>query len=114
MRTQTTSAPRLSITSDGADEPIRFERRGASRTPARAQGVATFIEPDGKLWLARVSITDRSAEGLGARSPVRVAPMASFYLALDDGGEVRGTVSHARASGGAFRLGLRCARAIAA
>lgn len=95
-------------------QPLHFERRRAGRTRARGQGVATFVEPDGRLWLTRVNLLDRSDAGLGVRSPVPVAPGASFTLSVGGGPTQEGVVAHARARGGTYRLGLRCARRLAA
>jgi hypothetical protein len=81
------------------------ERRAGERVRARAQGVATFIEPDGRLWLTRITLVDESAGGLGVRCPVRVAEGASCWVAVG-GRRERGSVAHARGRGGAYRLGL--------
>lgn len=98
-----------------ADSSLRIERRTASRDRARGQGIATFIDPDGRLWLTRVALLDRSESGLGVRAPVPVAPGATFTLAIEGSDTTaRGTVAHTVARGGTFRLGLRCARRLAA
>lgn len=89
------------------------ERRDAERVRARGQGVATFVDPDGRLWLTRITLVDRCGGGLGVRCPVRVAPGASVRCAVDGRIEC-GSVAHARGRGGAFRLGLRLERRMAA
>ncbi|MBK7403413.1 MAG: PilZ domain-containing protein [Phycisphaerales bacterium] len=100
---------------DETPETLPFERRNDSRVTFRGQGVATFVEPDGRLWLTRVTLLDRSESGLGIRVPVPVAAGSTFDIALDGGGLYsRGTVRHAVARGGTYRLGLQCARRRAA
>ncbi|HZW08458.1 MAG TPA: hypothetical protein VFF69_01005 [Phycisphaerales bacterium] len=96
-----------------ADRPLKLERRAAGRTREHGDGVATFVNPDGRLWLTRVRLVDRSDGGLGVRAHVPAAPGASFSLTLG-GAVLQGVVAHARARGGAYRLGLRCARRAAA
>jgi hypothetical protein len=95
------------------EAPLRFERRGSGRSRVRGEGVATFVEPEGQLWLARVHLVDRSEAGLGVRAAVPVRPGATFVLSLD-GAVVHGRVAHSRGRGGAYRLGLRCAARAAA
>ncbi len=96
-----------------ATEPTRPERRGVERSKARGQGVATFVDPDGRLWLTRVTLVDQSDGGLGVRCPVKVTPGASFRCSV--GGRVElGSVAHTRGRGGAYRLGLRFAQKLAA
>ena len=97
------------------DASLQFERRHTARARARGQGVATFIEPDGRLWLTRVTLLDRSDSGLGVRVPVPVSTSATFTLSMDGSAWCdQGVVAHAVARGGSFRLGLRCARRMAA
>ena len=87
--------------------PAAPERRSTERVRARGQGVATFVEPDGRLWLTRVTLVDRSGDGLGVRCPVKVAPGVDGKLEF-------GSVAHTRGRGGAYRLGLRLERRMAA
>lgn len=96
-----------------AGDSVRLERRGIERSIARGQGVATFVDPDGRLWLTRVTLVDRSDGGLGVRCPVKVTPGASFRCSV--GGLLAcGSVAHTRGRGGAYRLGLRLERKLAA
>lgn len=90
-----------------------LERRGGERVKTRGQGVATFVDPDGRLWLTRVTMVDRGGGGLGVRCPVKVSPGASFRCSVDGHLEI-GSVAHARGRGGAYRLGLRLDRRMAA
>lgn len=93
----------------------RLERRGADRARARGHGIGTFVDPDGRLWLTRVTLVDRGGEGMGVRCPVPVAPGASFHLSIEGSmTPVEGVVAHARGLGGAYRLGLRCCKRMAA
>lgn len=92
---------------------VPLERRGAGRARARGQGVATFVDPDGRLWLTRITLVDRCDGGLGVRCPVRVAPGASFRCSVE-GRVEQGSVAHTRGRGGAYRLGLRLDRRMAA
>lgn len=96
-----------------AFEAAQVERRTGERVKARGQGVATFIDPDGRLWLTRVTLVDRSVDGIGIRCPVRVTPGASFRCSVD-GRIDSGSVAHTRGRGGAYRVGLRCERRMAA
>lgn len=92
------------------DATMRIERRAGDRTRARGQGIGTFVDPDGRLWLTRVTLVDRSGSGLGVRCPVPVAPGATFSLSIEGSmAPLQGAVAHARGRGGAYRLGLRCA-----
>lgn len=93
--------------------PAAPERRGTERVRARGQGVATFVDPDGRLWLTRVTLVDRSGDGLGVRCPVKVAPGATVRCSVDGKLEF-GSVAHTRGRGGAYRLGLRLERRMAA
>jgi hypothetical protein len=98
-----------------ADQQLRLDRRGAERTRARGQGVATFVDPDGRLWLTRVNLLDRSDAGLGVRAPVPVSAGATFTLSIGGAPAVaRGVVAHCRARRGTYRLGLHCAPRLAA
>ncbi|MFG0242874.1 MAG: hypothetical protein ACF8R9_08825 [Phycisphaerales bacterium JB054] len=92
---------------------VAHERRGTERVRARGQGVATFVDPDGRLWLTRVTLVDRCGGGLGVRCPVKVSPGASVRCSVDGQTEF-GTVAHTRGRGGAYRLGLRLERRLAA
>ncbi len=112
-RTGEKPAPARARAGRSPDEPLRFERRIAGRARARGESVATFVDPDGRLWLTRIHLVDRSAAGLGVRAHVPVSPGATFSLALD-GVPLQGVVAHSRARGGAYRLGLRCALRAAA
>lgn len=94
-------------------EAVAHERRGADRVRARGQGVATFVDPDGRLWLTRVTLVDRCGGGLGVRCPVKIAPGASVRCSVDGQTEF-GCVAHTRGRGGAYRLGLRLERRLAA
>lgn len=108
-------SPRPRLVEQDADAPIQLERRCAERQRARGHGVATFVDPDGRLCLTRVSLVDRSESGLGVRAPVPVAPGATFTLAIDGAfAHAQGVVAHIRARGGTYRLGLRIARRMAA
>lgn len=94
---------------------MRLERRGSDRSRARGQGIGTFVDPSGRLWLTRVSLVDRGGEGLGVRCPVPVAQGASFHLSLEGSmTALQGVVAHARGRAGAYRLGLRCSKRLAA
>ena len=94
-------------------EAVVHERRGTDRVRARGQGVATFVDPDGRLWLTRVTLVDRCGGGLGVRCPVKIAPGASVRCSVD--GQIEfGSVAHTRGRGGAYRLGLRLERRMAA
>jgi len=96
-------------------DPLRLERRVADRSRARGQGIGTFVDPDGRLWLTRVTLLDRSDSGLGVRCPVPVTRGATFSLSVEGSmTPVQGVVAHARGRGGAYRLGLRCAKRLAA
>ncbi len=97
------------------DAPMRIERRAGDRSRARGQGIGTFVDPDGRLWLTRVTLVDRSGSGLGVRCPVPVAQGATFSLSVEGSmTPLQGVVAHARGRGGAYRLGLRCACRLAA
>ena len=98
-----------------SDEPLRIERRVAERSRARGHGIGTFTDPDGRLWLTRVTLVDRSDSGLGVRSPVPVAAGATFSLSIEGSmTPLQGVVAHSRGRGGAYRLGLRCMKRQAA
>ena len=106
-------APGEQQPSQPSTDPARPERRGVERSRMRGQGVATFVDPDGRLWLTRVTLVDRCDGGLGVRCPVKVTPGASFRCAV--GGQLElGSVAHTRGRGGAYRLGLRFERKLAA
>ncbi|MCC7387770.1 MAG: hypothetical protein IT431_03280 [Phycisphaerales bacterium] len=96
-------------------ELLQLERRAGDRSRARGQGIGTFVDPDGRLWLTRVALIDRGGDGMGVRCPVPVAAGASFHLSVEGSMvPLQGVVAHSRGRGGAYRLGLRCARRQAA
>lgn len=97
------------------DEPLQLERRGVDRSRARGHGVGTFVDPDGRLWLTRVTLVDRSDSGMGVRCPVPVSAGATFSLSIEGSvTPVQGAVAHAKGRGGGYRLGLHCGRRMAA
>lgn len=97
-------------------DTLRFERRGAERTPASGAVMAVFADHHGPSVLTRVELVDTSAGGLGFRSPVAVEPGGRFTLYS---GSVpiahgAGTVARCIPEGSHYRLGARCGQRRAA
>ncbi len=96
--------------------PMRLERRGSARVPARGEMVATFRGADGRIGLTRVELVDSSDGGVGLLSPVAIEPGMTVTLRdartrqpWTDAACVRCT----REVGG-YRVGLRLGHRLAA
>ncbi len=91
------------------DAPIPFNRRTSERAPALGEAIATFTGPHGFAALARVRLRERSADGLGVRSPLAVDPGAIATLTPVQAGGTPESAIVVRCTGraGAYHLGLR-------
>jgi len=99
------------------EETHRLERRAGTRQQTRLKGTATFLEPSGRLWLARITLINHSQQGAALRCLSPVKPGARCIIELDDtpvvksvepaGTTITGKVVHAKGRGGSYCLGMR-------
>lgn len=85
-----------------------FDRRGSARTPLEGRAMAAFTDPSGGVAIAFVELVDESADGLGVRCQLDVAPGSTVTLYnLPRSTSEKGTVVRAISSDGAHTLGCR-------
>jgi hypothetical protein len=99
----------LSEPSTGSLLLIADERRRRPRSRAESIAMAVFSRGEDARQLTPIRITDTSLMGLGALSPVAVAPGSSFSLLHETGCAPRqvGQVVRCEPEGNYFRIGLR-------